>query len=133
MCHGTYVVSYSCGHVVYTTNVCLQDIAPHYRCEPRGMKITQPPGRCVECYARELEPTQNLQTTAKFTPELGAKENTLPELDVKLSHDGEGSSRSSVGSPAASDIAKWIMALPPGLSPSFEQRSFIRLNGGHWS
>ncbi|KAM3416142.1 hypothetical protein BST61_g7750 [Cercospora zeina] len=97
------------------------------------MKITQPPGRCVECYARELEPTQNLPTTAKFTPEPGAKENTIPELSVRFPHDGEGSSTSSVGSLAASDIAKWIMALPSGLSPSFEQKSFIRLDRGHWS
>lgn len=87
----------------------------------------------VECYARGLEPKQNLPTTAKFTPDPEAKENTLPELDVRFARESEGSSRSSVGSLAASDIAKWIMALPSGLSPTFEQRSFIRLDEGHWS
>ncbi|KAK4502589.1 hypothetical protein PRZ48_006015, partial [Zasmidium cellare] len=69
MCFGTYIVSYSCGHVSATPNVCLRDVAPHYRCEPRGMKITQPNGRCVECYSRDLSPLQHLTTTARFNPD----------------------------------------------------------------
>lgn len=86
MCLGTYIVSYSCGHVAATPNVCLRDVgeltedaiyrdmltvpsAPHYRCEPRGMKITQPNGRCVECYSRDLAPHQHLTTTARFNPD----------------------------------------------------------------
>ncbi|KAI5357213.1 hypothetical protein Slin15195_G054520 [Septoria linicola] len=128
MCHGTYVVSYSCGHVIYTPNVCLQDVAPHYRCEPRGMKITQPPARCVECYARELNPNQNLPTSARFSPDLNAKENIMvSEMDQIDARDSEESSRSSADSQALAEITRWIMALPPGLSPSAEQRSFMRL------
>lgn len=74
MCHGTYVLSYTCGHVHSTPNICLRAIDAHYRCEPRGMKITQPAGRCVECYARDLEPQSDdegrrgLATSVRFNP-----------------------------------------------------------------
>lgn len=157
MCRGTYIVSYSCGHVIYTPSVCLQEVAPHYRCEPRGMKITQPPARCVgkkkslaigarlfrhttkytprqqhscycyctprvllllliltdrfrnlECYSRELEPNQNLPTSARFKPDLDARENMEFEAQVThLARDSEESSRSSADSQAVAEIARW--------------------------
>ncbi|KAL9531593.1 hypothetical protein SMMN14_04140 [Sphaerulina musiva] len=130
MCRGTYIVSYSCGHVIYTPSVCLQEVAPHYRCEPRGMKITQPPARCVECYSRELEPNQNLPTSARFKPDLDARENM--EFEARVTHlaqDSEESSRSSADSQAVAEIARWVMTLPSApLSPSAaEQTSFMRL------
>lgn len=98
MCNGTYVVSYSCGHVVHTPNVCLQDIASHYRCEPKGMKITQPRGRCVECYARELEPKEDLPTTARFAPDPTA----LANLDSQ-----HVTPRSSADSEQHAAVARW--------------------------
>jgi hypothetical protein len=90
MCFGTYVVSYSCGHVSYTPDVCLTDIAPHYRCEPKGMKITQPPGRCIECFARDLEPEYHLTTTARFNPD--------PTATVNYEQKPQPSARSSMES-----------------------------------
>lgn len=65
------------------------------------MKITQPPARCVECYARELEPDQNLPTSARFSPDPSAKENIDAADDVR---DSECSSRDSAG---AAEVAKW--------------------------
>jgi hypothetical protein len=46
----------------------LRDVDPHFRCEPRGCKITQPAGRCVECFSRGLVPEQILTTTVRFNP-----------------------------------------------------------------
>jgi hypothetical protein len=68
MCFGTYVISYSCGHVTATPDVCLRDIDPHYRHEDAGCKITQPASRCVECFSRDLSPEQHLTTTVRFNP-----------------------------------------------------------------
>lgn len=72
MCHGTYILSYTCGHVITTPDTCLRSIDPHYRCEPFGMKITKPVGRCVECFARDLEPVGGLglglATSVRFNP-----------------------------------------------------------------
>ncbi|KXT01390.1 hypothetical protein AC578_6623 [Pseudocercospora eumusae] len=103
MCYGTYVVSYSCGHVVSTPNVCLRDVDAHYCCEPRGMKITQPPGRCIECYARELEPGQlHLTTTVRFNPDLSAEQNDLSSGESK-----EVTPRSSADSERADAIVRW--------------------------
>lgn len=110
MCLGTYVVSYSCGHTSYKNNVCLQDVDPHYRCEPRGMKITQPHGRCVECFSRDLAPHQHLTTTVRFNPD--------PSVAIEVPQ--PLSPRSSVASSASGRndaIIRWVMEVPasPGV------------------
>lgn len=69
------------------------------------MKITQPPARCVECYARELETDQNLPTSARFNPDPTSKENI--EVECANVRDSEDSERSSANSEAAAEIAKW--------------------------
>lgn len=67
------------------------------------MKITQPPGRCIECYARELEPGQlHLTTTARFNPDLGAEQNDLSSGESK-----EVTPRSSADSERAGAIVRW--------------------------
>lgn len=71
-----------------------------------GMKITQPPGRCVECYARELEPSQlHLTTTARFNPDPDVEQRDLSgqvrSRDV--------TPRSSTGSERADAIVRWCV------------------------
>ena len=100
MCLGTYVVSYSCGHTSYKNNVCLQDVDPHYRCEPRGMKITQPTGRCVECFARDLAPHQHLTTTVRFNPDPSVTIEAPQPLSARSSVSSSASERNDA-------IIKW--------------------------
>lgn len=88
MCLGTYIVSYSCGHVLSTPDICLRHISPHYRCG--GMKITQPNSRCVECFARDLAVDSNLTTTARFNPNPTSPASTPQTLTPESSFDETG-------------------------------------------
>lgn len=52
------------------------------------MKITQPNGRCVECYARDLSPDEPFTTTVRFNPDpLSFSEKPTQQLTPQSSID----------------------------------------------
>ncbi|KAF7196318.1 hypothetical protein HII31_02385, partial [Pseudocercospora fuligena] len=88
------------------------------KCMPKA--ITQPPGRCIECYARELEPGQlHLTTTARFNPDLGAEQNDLSSGESK-----EVTPRSSADSERADAIGHDVaIAIDDGKKVVYEFRA----------
>lgn len=89
------------------------------------MKITQPPGRCVECYSRDLgPPEQFFPTTARFTPDpeslataaavVEGTESSSPAEKRRMKRvSASSSSRLSAPSAQVDGIVRWSVVSHP--------------------